>query len=781
MANKFFCRLYQELGPGPRVSLAKLSADHYISTGRRLRLAVDASIWAFQVQAGKGISPLFRPSLPSFLRLEAEGGKNEQEITDIRTGGNNPALRTLYYRLIRLLHLNITPLFIFDGPNRPVFKRNHKTNTVMTPTLTRSTKALLKLFGFPYHEAPGEAEAECANLQTHGIVDAVLSEDVDTLMFGCEVTFRNWSGEGGKSKTPTHVSVYERESVEAVSGLTPEGMVLIALMRGGDYSPEGVPKCGIKIAADAARAGFGELLCALDVEDKEGLAAWRRRLQRELETNESGYFKRKNKTVRIPEGFPDMTVLRHYKKPAVSSKEKVERLRNSICWSGEINFSGLRESARWAFEWRGKIGAAKFIRCLAPAVMSWNLCASTKGVRELVSGFHGRREHFSTGECRELRISFVPGNVVKVNMDAEADDDVEVQPDDDDEFAQDGEDSSRKARDYDPYTPERMWVLEVFARQGVPEMVKEYENPKPKAKKTAAATTKKPHSARSKDKSVEAIQTTLEYLTVSKPSKQQPTPSKHPQEPRSSSSTRRTQREVSVGLSSLTSHLSALQILEDDALTHPAPSPTPAPTSKRNSCRQPLTSNPSTQNHHPPPSERETSQEQENIWTAPAWPCETVGLSPPRGRGYPALGAYGAAVSPQAVSPAVTAPAPEEERVTVSIPSSPEVETVHRRRVDQRRGSTDKKKNTSRGKTPVCILDISDSESEGEVPDRRASPPLSLSGGRNEKKTVVSGRTNKKAVLRTSVEGSWKFADGEVLASGRGGWVDVEVMDLTGA
>ncbi|KAG0124282.1 hypothetical protein HOY82DRAFT_634427 [Tuber indicum] len=768
--------LYQELGPGSRVSLAKLSADHYICTGRRLRLAVDASIWAFQVQAGKGIPNFF----PSFFHLKTE--RRETRITDMGAGGNNPALRTLYYRLIRLLHLNITPLFVFDGPNRPIFKRNHKTNTTMTPTLTRSTKALLKLFGFPYHEAPGEAEAECANLQKHGIVDAVLSEDVDTLMFGCEVTFRNWSGEGGKNKTPTHVSVYEREDVGAASGLTPEGMVLIALMRGGDYLPEGVPKCGVRIAADAARAGFGELLCALDVQDEEGLAAWRRRLQRELETNESGYFKRKNKTVRIPDGFPDMTVLGYYKKPIVSSKEKVERLRNSICWSGKIDFSGLRESARWAFEWRGKLGAAKFIRCLAPAVMSWNLCTPVEDVRGLVSGFHGRREHFSTGGCRELRISFIPGNVVRVNMDAEADDDVEAQPDDDDEFVQDGEDGTRKGKDYDPYALERMWVLEVFARQGVLEMVEEYENPKPKAKKTTTSAAKKPRSTKSKDKSAEAIDTMLGYSTISKPRTQQPTSSKYPhQGPRSSSSsTRRTQREASVDLSSLTSHLSTLQILEDGAPTHPAPSPIPASAPGRNPSRQPLTSNPSTQNHHPPPREQETSQEQENIWTAPVWPCETVGLSPPRGRRYSALGIYGAAVSPQAVSPTVVVPAPQQ-RTTVSIPSSPEVENASRSRVGNRRGSAEKKKNSSKGKAPVFILDISDSESGGEVPGRRTSPPLSLSGSKAEGRTAMSGRTTKKAVLRTSVEGSWKFADGEASAGRRSGWVDVEVLDLTGA
>lgn len=34
----------------------------------------------------------------------------------------------------------------------------------------------------PHHRAPGEAEAECAKLQQEEIVDAVWSEDGDTLM-----------------------------------------------------------------------------------------------------------------------------------------------------------------------------------------------------------------------------------------------------------------------------------------------------------------------------------------------------------------------------------------------------------------------------------------------------------------------------------------------------------------------------------------------------------------------------------------------------------------------
>ncbi|OTA36312.1 hypothetical protein BTJ68_04531 [Hortaea werneckii EXF-2000] len=159
--------LLRELRPAPRTSLALLSSDHYTTHSRPLRLAIDISIWLFQIQSGKG--------------------------------GSNPALRTFYYRLLRLLTLNIHPLFVFDGPNKPVFKRNKKVGgpgvkVASVPEFL--AKQLLKQFGFPWHVAPGEAEAECAVLQREGLVDAVLSEDVDTLMFGCGVTLRSWNAEG---------------------------------------------------------------------------------------------------------------------------------------------------------------------------------------------------------------------------------------------------------------------------------------------------------------------------------------------------------------------------------------------------------------------------------------------------------------------------------------------------------------------------------------------------------------------------------------------------------
>ena len=47
-------RIYHEIGNGERIALSKLATEKIDSTGRPLRIAVDISIWSFQIQSGKG-------------------------------------------------------------------------------------------------------------------------------------------------------------------------------------------------------------------------------------------------------------------------------------------------------------------------------------------------------------------------------------------------------------------------------------------------------------------------------------------------------------------------------------------------------------------------------------------------------------------------------------------------------------------------------------------------------------------------------------------------------
>lgn len=420
------------------------------------------------------------------------------------TGGANPAIRTLFYRLVRLLGLAIHPIFVFDGPKKPAFKRNKRSGRA-DGVATAMAKRLIRLFGFAYHEAPGEAEAECALLEQQGVVDAVLSEDVDTIMFGCRRTLRNWSAEGTKgSKSPTHVSLYDAAAVAAgKSGLDREGMVLVALMSGGDYLPEGVPGCGIKVACEAARAGFGRDLCRIKRADRDALAAWKERLLHELRTNESRFFRTKHKALEIPESFPNMEVLRYYTHPVVSQQATIDRLKKEFPAASAVDVVGLREFARETFDWTFRVGAVKLIRVLAPSLLVQrfldryvsgeshhdDLDLQQKEESALVKAISSRRVHFSTDATPELRMSFIPADIVKLDLDAEPEEEMEafgrtglaLNSDDelDEEAAEELDEEQPKSgssrKPFDPFQPELVWIPETVAKLGVPLTVEDWE------------------------------------------------------------------------------------------------------------------------------------------------------------------------------------------------------------------------------------------------------------------------------------------------------------------
>ncbi|CAG8958289.1 hypothetical protein HYFRA_00000644 [Hymenoscyphus fraxineus] len=506
--------IYAEIGPGKRISLAKLAVEHYEETNRPLRVAIDVSIWQFQVQAGQG--------------------------------GTNPALRTFFYRLVKLLGYQIQPLFIFDGPHKPPVKRNKKTgNGSVAPN--RLTKQLLKLFGFPFHMAPGEAEAECALLQREGLVDAVLSEDVDTLMFGCGLTLRNWSSEGARNKSPTHISAYYATETKAKSGLDREGMILVALMSGGDYNTDGIPNCGPKIACEAARAGYGKSLCQISRSDPVALEKWRKDLRHEIQTNESKHFKQKHKALVIPDTFPDRDVLGFYTHPVVSSAPRIEQLKEGILWDGEVDIQGLRQFVAEEFEWTGKDGAIKYVRTLAPALLMHklrlrgsrrasgygDLILTAMNEMELVREICGKRTHISSDGIPETRVVYQPLDIVPLDLEEEPNDDcgdygrdglAPILQDDQIEAYQSDDNrrllespSKRAAPQYDPTQPDKAWIPETIVRLGVPLKLEDYEeslrNPKKFLKQKAAA---KKASSKKGAKNVVQKGAMDRFVTVSK-------------------------------------------------------------------------------------------------------------------------------------------------------------------------------------------------------------------------------------------------------------------------
>ncbi len=355
-------------------------------------------------------------------------------------------------------------------------------------------KRLIRLFGFDVHDAPGEAEAECALLQRHGIVDAVVSEDVDTLMFGCSRTLRNWSADGIKGcKTPTHVSMYDVVDLnQGETGLDREGMVLVALMSGGDYIPEGVPGCGVKLACEAARGGFGTSLCRLKKSDSPALAAWRESLLHELRTNTNGFFRTRHKALAIPDNFPSLEVLRYYTHPVVSQSASIDQLRADFPSARPVDVSGLRDFVRETFDWAYRIGAVKFIRVLGPSLLIQKMLALGRQEGEsvddaeaaLVNGITTRRSHFSTDATPELRVSYTPATIVGIDLAQEPEEAASsygrggLALNSDDEFDEPLAEKSGPKKPFDPLQPDVVWIPESIVRLGVPLTVAGWEEKK---------------------------------------------------------------------------------------------------------------------------------------------------------------------------------------------------------------------------------------------------------------------------------------------------------------
>ncbi len=355
----------------------------------------------------------------------------------------------------------------------------------------QTSKKLISLFSYPCHVAPGEAEAECAMLQKHGIVDAVMTQDVDAIMFGSGLTLRDWSKDGKAkgNKTPTHVSVFDLEKLKEISrGLNPEGMILVALLSGGDYDEDGVAGIGISLACDIATAGFGsDLLESVRNEDEEGIRDWRERLQYELESDESGYFKKKRKTVKIPEDFPNRKILDYYMNPAVTAQDELKKLERKWmkAWDQQVGVKALRDYAADTLDWRYKPGAWKFVRVLAPALLADRLRrGAAASLVTSADQITERRQNFVTDGIPELRVTVVPADVVGLDLDAEEDspeylDKLAAQKEND-EAGEDDEETDvpassqsptkrRKAPPWLPWNAEKMWMAEAIVELGAKE------------------------------------------------------------------------------------------------------------------------------------------------------------------------------------------------------------------------------------------------------------------------------------------------------------------------
>lgn len=107
--------------------------------------------------------------------------------------------------------------------------KQQKRQVSMSSKIIDDAMKMLRLMGFPVIKASCEAEAQCVDLLNKKLVDAVASEDMDCLTFGCSMLLR-----GLKSKDRQIVEIDLKKVLSSLE-LTMDQFVDLCILCGCDY------------------------------------------------------------------------------------------------------------------------------------------------------------------------------------------------------------------------------------------------------------------------------------------------------------------------------------------------------------------------------------------------------------------------------------------------------------------------------------------------------------------------------------------------------------------
>ncbi|KAK2865103.1 hypothetical protein FQN49_003907 [Arthroderma sp. PD_2] len=187
-------------------------------------------------------------------------------------------------------------------------KKDRRDADEVSQIMVTECQQLLRLFGLPYITAPMEAEAQCAELVSLGLVDGIVTDDSDTFLFGGTRIYKNMFNQS------KYVECYLSSDLEKEYALDRKKLISFSHLLGSDYT-EGIPGIGPVTALeiltefsglDEFRDWWSQVQLGSKIPD-DTHAAFRKK------------FKKNATKLFLPPGFPDQTVENAYLEPEVDS------------------------------------------------------------------------------------------------------------------------------------------------------------------------------------------------------------------------------------------------------------------------------------------------------------------------------------------------------------------------------------------------------------------------------------------------------------------------------
>ncbi|MCJ1257521.1 DNA repair protein rad2 [Lignoscripta atroalba] len=195
-------------------------------------------------------------------------------------------------------------------------KKDRRDADEVSHIMVTECQQLLKLFGLPYVTAPMEAEAQCAELVSLGLVDGIVTDDSDIFLFGGTRVYKNMFNQA------KFVECYLSSDLEKEYSLDRDKLIQIAHLLGSDYT-EGLPSVG-PVTALELLSEFPTLESFKEwwTQVQTGVQTGRTAKHLAAEDSSSPFrrkFKRNATKLFLPPTFPDKRVDHAYLHPDVDS------------------------------------------------------------------------------------------------------------------------------------------------------------------------------------------------------------------------------------------------------------------------------------------------------------------------------------------------------------------------------------------------------------------------------------------------------------------------------
>lgn len=228
---------------------------------------------------------------------------------------------------------------IMNDPNleklRDIRSESTRTTNKVTTKIVEEAKELLRLFGIPYIDAAGEAEAQCALLEKMKLTEGTITDDSDVWLFGAQHVYRYFFSDD------KYVMQYKMTEIEHHIRMNRENLVCFAMLVGSDYT-DGIMNVGPVTALEILSEFPGDGLDPL-IKFKNWMDKYKRSKDRVPGSKKRESFLK----FKLPEEFPSRAVFEGYLRPMADLSTE------EFSW-GTPELDELREYARRNFGWEMK-------------------------------------------------------------------------------------------------------------------------------------------------------------------------------------------------------------------------------------------------------------------------------------------------------------------------------------------------------------------------------------------------------------------------------------------